>query len=103
MVLMVDIYPGRPATATAANNVVRCLLGAAATAAIGPMTEAMGYGWAYTTLALLFVAASAGPLATVKYGIKWRKAKKEKEQRKQNAKDAKAERRRSEKERHQPA
>lgn len=42
---MIDIYPGKPATVTAANNVVRCLLGAAATSAIIPMSEAMGNGW----------------------------------------------------------
>lgn len=87
---MVDIYPGKPATATAANNVVRCLLGAAATAAIGPMTEALSTGWAYTILALLFVISSAGPAATMKYGIQWRKAKKEKADRKKQAKAEKA-------------
>lgn len=43
-VLTVDIFPGRPAAATAANNVIRCLLGAAASAAISPMSQAMGYG-----------------------------------------------------------
>ena len=43
-VLMVDIYPGKPATATAASNVTRCLLGAAASAAITPMSEAIGNG-----------------------------------------------------------
>jgi hypothetical protein len=93
-VLMVDIYPGKPATATAANNVVRCLLGAAASAAILPMSEAMGKGWAYTVLAVLFVVSSIGPAFTMKYGIKWRKAKKEKSERKKQAKEAKAERRR---------
>ena len=82
---MVDIYPGKPATATAANNVVRCLLGAGATAAIGPMTNAMGNGWAYTTLALLFVLSSAGPLAAMRYGVTWRQAKKEKAERKKEA------------------
>lgn len=86
-VLMVDIYPGKPATATAANNVVRCLLGAAASAAILPMSDAMGNGWAYTVLALLFVIASIGPVFTMKYGIKWRKAKKEKSERKKMAKE----------------
>jgi hypothetical protein len=93
-VLMVDIYPGKPATATAANNVVRCLLGAAASAAIVPMSEAMGNGWAYTLLAVLFVVSSVGPALTMKYGIKWRKAKKDKSERKKKAKEAKAERRR---------
>jgi len=78
-VLIIDIYPGQPATATAANNVCRCLLGAAATAAIGPMSKAMGNGWAYTTLALIFLATCAGPLATMKYGMAWRQARKQKD------------------------
>ena len=43
-VLMVDLWPTRPATCSAAANVGRCLLGAAASAAIVPMSEAMGYG-----------------------------------------------------------
>ena len=42
-VLMVDIYPGKAATVTAASNVTRCLLGAAASAAIVPMSEASAY------------------------------------------------------------
>lgn len=92
---MVDIYPGKPATATAANNVVRCLLGAAATAAIGPMTDALGTGWAYTILALLFMMSSLGPIATMKYGIGWRQAKKEKTERKKQAKEDKARRKRA--------
>lgn len=92
-VLMVDIYPGKPATATAANNVVRCLLGAAASAAILPMSEAMGNGWAYTVLALLFVVSSIGPLFTMKYGIKWRREKRERAERRKQAKESKKEQR----------
>ncbi|KAK9370594.1 major facilitator superfamily domain-containing protein [Lipomyces kononenkoae] len=76
-ILMVDIYPGKPATATAANNLFRCELGAAASAAIVPMSNAMGNGWAYTLLALLFVAASPAMWYIMKYGPRWRKAKKE--------------------------
>lgn len=82
MVLMVDIYPGKRATAAAANNIVRCLLGAAASAAILPMSNAMGNGWAYTVLALLFVLSAGGPLAAMRCGIEWRKAKQEKHERK---------------------
>lgn len=81
-VLMVDIYPGRPATATAANNIVRCELGAAASAAIVPMAQAMGNGWAYTLLAALFVAYSPLLFLIMRRGVSWRKAKKEKEERK---------------------
>ncbi|RMZ87580.1 hypothetical protein DV736_g5197, partial [Chaetothyriales sp. CBS 134916] len=51
--LMADIWPGKVAAAAAANNMFRCGLGAAATAAIEPMSAAMGRGWAYTILALL--------------------------------------------------
>ncbi|KAK5124378.1 hypothetical protein LTR85_001595 [Meristemomyces frigidus] len=88
-ILMVDIYPGQPATATAAGNVTRCLLGAAASAAIVPMSAAMGNGWAYTVLAVIFALSIAGPVASMRYGIKWRQAKKEKMQKRAEAKTEK--------------
>jgi MFS family permease len=79
-ILMVDIYPGRPATATAANNLVRCELGAAASAAISPMVNAIGWGWAYTTLALIFLAGSPALWVIMRYGLKWRGERKVKEE-----------------------
>jgi len=81
-VLMTDIWPGKAATATAANNFVRCELGAAASAAIDPMSEAMGRGWAYTTLALIYVAFAPTLLVLMRRGIQMRKAKREREERK---------------------
>lgn len=78
-ILMVDIYPGKPATATAANNIVRCELGAAMSAAIVPMSKAMGNGWAYTLLAFLLMIYSPCLLLTIKCGIRWRRAKKQKQ------------------------
>lgn len=93
-VLLVDIYPGKPAAATAANNVIRCLLGAAASAAILPMSDAMGYGGAYTVLGGIFFLASIGPVFTMKFGIQWRAAKKDKANRKKMEKEAKAMRKR---------
>jgi multidrug resistance protein len=72
-VLMVDLYPTQASSATAASNVVRCLLGAAASAAILPMSDAMGNGWAYTTLALMFLLSCGGLLVIMKYGISWRR------------------------------
>ena len=95
---MIDIYPGQAATATAANNVFRCLLGAAASAAVVPMSAAMGNGWAYTTLALLNVVSSAGLATSMKYGMQWRRAKREKSERKKKAKEAKSERKRQQQE-----
>ncbi|KAI0456415.1 chloramphenicol resistance protein [Xylaria acuta] len=73
--LIVDSYPGAPATATAANNLVRCLTGAAATAAIEPIIRGIGRGWAYTLLALLFTVPSPVLWVIVKHGPKWRKEK----------------------------
>ncbi|KAK9350878.1 major facilitator superfamily domain-containing protein [Lipomyces doorenjongii] len=79
-ILMVDIYPGKPATATAANNLVRCELGAVASAVIVPMSDAMGKGWSYTLLALIFVGCTPALFVVMKYGTRWRKAKKEKKE-----------------------
>lgn len=90
-ILMVDIYPGRPATATAANNLVRCELGAASSAAIAPMANAMGWGWAYTTLALIFLAGSPALWIIMRYGMKWREEKKAKEDKAEGKKKEEAE------------
>lgn len=92
---MVDIFPGHPAAATAANNLVRCDLGAAASTAISPMANSMGRGWAYTTLALIFLAGSPALWIVMRYGMKWRgerKVEEDKSQEKKNAKEGGAER-----------
>ncbi|RMZ82391.1 hypothetical protein DV737_g2066, partial [Chaetothyriales sp. CBS 132003] len=71
--LLVDFYPKAPATATAANNLCRCLLGAGATAAIVPMIESpLRCGGSFSVLSgLLFVTS---PLLWVIYwrGQAWR-------------------------------
>lgn len=48
--LMVDLYPAEGSSATAALNVVRCILGAAGIAAVDKMITSMGAGGAYTLL-----------------------------------------------------
>ena len=63
--LLVDFYPRRPATATAANNLCRCLLGAGATALIVPMINAMGRGWTFTLLGMFMFATS--PMVWIVY------------------------------------
>lgn len=76
--LLVDFYPTAPATATAANNLVRCVLGAGATAAIIPMINAMGRGWTFTFLTFFLIATS--PFLWLVYfrGMKWRTERQEK-------------------------
>ena len=72
--LMVDLWPGRSGAATAANNLFRCELGAIASAAIQPMINAMGRGWAYTTLALISAASTPLLAFVIKRGMARRKA-----------------------------
>ncbi|PHH67427.1 hypothetical protein CDD81_38 [Ophiocordyceps australis] len=71
-VLLVDIYPGKAGTATAANNLTRCLVGAGASAAIVPMMEAMGVGWAFTLVGGLYFVCIAPLMAIMVFGMKWR-------------------------------
>ncbi|KAI1646575.1 MFS general substrate transporter [Daldinia loculata] len=71
-VLIVDLYPGAPATATAANNLCRCLSGAVATAVIQYIIDAWGRGWAYTFIALIFTSFSPALWVIQNYGPKWR-------------------------------
>ena len=89
-ILMIDINPGNAASATAANNLFRCLLGAGSTAVVVPMIERMGVGWAYTFASLVWIALSPCLWLLMKYGPGWRKDKKEKEDRKKKAKADKA-------------
>ena len=89
-ILMVDINPGNAASATAANNLFRCLLGAGSTAVVLPMIDRMGIGWAYTFAALLWIALSPSLWLLMKYGPGWRKEKKEKGDRKEEAEIEKA-------------
>lgn len=71
-ILIVDINPGQAGSATAALNLVRCLLGAGATAIIVPMTDRLGVGWSYTLVALLYLLLTPMLLVVMKLGPKWR-------------------------------
>lgn len=84
--LLVDFYPRRAGTATAANNLVRCLLGAGATAVVIPMINGMGRGWTFTFLGLVIIAAS--PMLWVNYiwGMKWREQRRVRDERTEKAK-----------------
>ncbi|EFY91654.1 hypothetical protein MAC_02244 [Metarhizium acridum CQMa 102] len=70
--LLVDLYPNSPSTASAANNLTRCLMAAGGSAVIEPMIRAMGTGWAYTLVGLVMIVLSPMLLAVTRYGPKWR-------------------------------
>lgn len=74
-VLLVDLYPLSPATATAANNLVRCLMGAGSTGTIIYMIDAMGRGWCFTFHALVVLALSPILWLLWRSGPVWREAR----------------------------
>ena len=73
--LLVDLYPGSSATATAANNLVRCLMGAAGTAVILQMIDGMGRGWSFSFIAAVVLLTSPLLWIVVRWGPKWREAR----------------------------
>ncbi|KFY38202.1 hypothetical protein V494_04459 [Pseudogymnoascus sp. VKM F-4513 (FW-928)] len=70
--LIVDLYPQSPATATAANNLVRCFMGAGGTGIINIMVDKMGRGWCFTFIALVCTVTMPMLLAEIKWGPGWR-------------------------------
>lgn len=71
-IMLVDLYPESPAIATAANNLVRCLLGAGGTAIVVPMINTMGRGWCFTFIAAVLTLASPMLWVEFKWGPSWR-------------------------------
>ncbi|KAJ9249688.1 hypothetical protein DTO195F2_8425 [Paecilomyces variotii] len=82
-VLMVDIYQESPATATAASNLTRCWLGAAFTAFILPMIDAIGRGWAFTIIGIICFLCVPVLLAVWQWGYGWRQQRQRREEEKQ--------------------
>ncbi|KAI9880561.1 MAG: hypothetical protein M1830_002260 [Pleopsidium flavum] len=74
-ILLIDLYPLSPATATAANNLVRCLMGAAGTAVIIQMIKGMGRGWCFTFITAVIFFTSPMLWVLTKMGPKWREAR----------------------------
>jgi MFS family permease len=70
--LLIDLHRDKPAAATAAVNFVRCLMSAGGSAAIIPMCEKMGVGWAFTFLALVYVGLIGVVVWIMREGMGWR-------------------------------
>lgn len=75
--LVIDLYPGASASATAVNNLMRCSVGAAGVAVAQPMIDALTVR--YTFLLLAGITAVFSPLlwAEQKWGANWRHARAE--------------------------
>ncbi|GAA5840005.1 hypothetical protein JCM11251_006585 [Rhodosporidiobolus azoricus] len=88
--LLVDLYSGQSASVTAANNLARCLCGAAGTGFVEPLLNRLGAGWGFTMLSLL--TCCFVPLIYLEYhkGMQFRLERTERLQRKKEAKEEKA-------------
>ncbi|RTE73290.1 hypothetical protein BHE90_012289 [Fusarium euwallaceae] len=76
--LLVDCFPDRPASATALNNLCRCLLGAAGVSVIQPMIDGVKIMKAFFIVTGIVLMCT--PLVWVewKWGEKWRREREEK-------------------------
>ena len=71
--LLIDVNADRPATATAANNLFRSLLGAGVTMAVIPMWDVIGIGWTFMSFAATWVLVAAVMLLLMRRGLMWRR------------------------------
>lgn len=76
---MVDIYPTKGASATAALNMVRCLMGAGGTAAVLPIVNGIGIGWTFTLLAGVLIVSLGMAVVQIMMGSQWRRKRLEKD------------------------
>lgn len=70
--LLIDLFPGKGASVTSSNNLMRCWLGAIATVYIDPGISGIGTGWMFTILSIALVANNACVPILLKMGPKWR-------------------------------
>ncbi len=73
--LLVDVCPESAGRATAANNLVRCFLGAGASAVVGPMLESLGRGGTYTCVGGIWMVFVPLVLGIMRWGKVWREEK----------------------------
>ncbi|CAI7576462.1 unnamed protein product [Penicillium pancosmium] len=81
--LIIDMYPGASASATAVNNLIRCEIGAAGVAAIQPIINSISAEWAFVLLAGITVAMVPLIIIEMKWGMGWRLERFERLKRKQ--------------------
>lgn len=56
--LLVDLFPSKPASATATNNLTRCLMGAVTTAVVTYILNGLGPGWTFVLFGGLIAGIS---------------------------------------------
>ncbi|KAI3338225.1 major facilitator superfamily domain-containing protein [Ustulina deusta] len=79
--LITDIRPEKASAASASNNIIKFLLGAAMSAAIEPLISAVDPGKAFSIIASFYVVVSPCLVVVVRKGMKWRQEVREKDRR----------------------
>lgn len=69
---LINVCPESAARATAINNLVRCFLGAGASAIVKPM---LGRGWTYTSVGGVWIVLVPLVLGIMRWGNGWREDK----------------------------
>lgn len=71
--LLVDVHPDRPSTASAAASLVRSGLSGIGVAILQPLTNALGWGWYFTLIALVVgCLQGVGIIVLLRWGRGWR-------------------------------
>ncbi|KAH8820140.1 MFS multidrug transporter [Xylogone sp. PMI_703] len=76
---LVDLFPRKSASATAALNLTRCLMGAGGTAAVLPAVHAIGAGWTFTLIAGIMILSLGFLAVQIGKGSEWRKRSRSKQ------------------------
>ncbi|KAH0555807.1 hypothetical protein GP486_006251 [Trichoglossum hirsutum] len=85
--LLLDLFPHSTATATAANNLVRCLLSATGIGVIELLISSMGLGWCFSSIAMAIAITSPFLWVELKFGPRWREARYVRDEEKTRAKN----------------
>ncbi|KAF8585839.1 MFS general substrate transporter [Ramaria rubella] len=76
--LLMDLFPMQSSSITAANNLVRCTMGATLVSIIDFIINAIRPGWTYTLLSGICVLMLPMNFAVIRFGPKWRESRREK-------------------------
>lgn len=71
--LLVDTHPGKPASAQAANNFIRCATAGAGLAIFEPALGRLGPGWTFVVAAASGLVAAALLFWVRESGLSWRR------------------------------
>ncbi|EJT99613.1 MFS general substrate transporter [Dacryopinax primogenitus] len=81
--LLMDLFPGRGASVSASNNLVRCLTAAVLVSIVDFIINAVGYGWTFTILGTWCIVTYPLLILEMAWGWKWRERRSEREKKEQ--------------------